>query len=95
MNESQWADLVAECRSSGMSAKLWCEQHSIRYGSYLYWTKKLKKQKWVQVPVQGTVKSDENKCVKLNCGKWTVEVDNETSVQLLRTVLQVVNEVCC
>lgn len=95
MNDTKWVELIAECRYSGISAKLWCEQHSIKYGSYLYWIKKLKKKQWVQVPVQGTVEIAENKCVKLNYRKWTVEVNGETSVQLLRTVLQVVNDVCC
>lgn len=80
MNETQWAGLIAECRSSGIGAKLWYQQHNIKYGSYAYQVKKLKKHqtKWVQVDIASNEAFVTKERLKgsaeilLCCGKWTL-----------------------
>lgn len=97
MKEKEWAALIEECRTSGMGVNQWCEKHGIKYRQYHYWVKKLesKEQQWAQVTVADSSNGIMDKKVNLSCGKWTIEIDNETSIQLLRTVLQVVDEICC
>lgn len=34
--DREWLDLIQECRTSGMSDKDWCEQHSIQRSSFYY-----------------------------------------------------------
>jgi len=33
-SKQQWVELIYECRTSGMTASAWCEQHSIPRKSY-------------------------------------------------------------
>jgi hypothetical protein len=99
MNETQWAELIAECRSSGIGAKLWCQQRNIKYGSYAYQVKKLKKQqtKWVQVKTASNkvldtkANSTDPAEILLCCGKWTLTVKPGTSVEQLTNVLKAVD----
>ena len=97
MKEAEWTAIIEECRNSGSSIKVWCEKYGIAYRRYRYWVKKLegKQPQWAQVPVTITSNEIVHNGIKLNCGKWTIEVDNETSAQLLRDVLQAVDEICC
>ena len=36
-----WRQRVAECRSSGLSVKRWCEEHEIKPQTYFNWQKKV------------------------------------------------------
>lgn len=94
MGETEWATIISDCRSSNISARAWCKKNGYKYTAYCYWNKKLSKQKqqWVQI-VSGseTIIKDE---ISLQCGKWTITVNEGFSAKLLGDVLQVVNSVC-
>lgn len=36
-----WSERIADCRSSGIGVKAWCEENGIRPSSYYKWQKKL------------------------------------------------------
>ena len=36
----EWSAIIAECRSSGMSGKGWCESQGIAIKKYYYWEKR-------------------------------------------------------
>ena len=38
----QWAQIIQECQSSGLSNKEYCRQHGISEKSYYYWLRKLR-----------------------------------------------------
>ena len=40
--KQQWAQIIQECQSSGLSNKEYCRQHGISEKSYYYWLKKLR-----------------------------------------------------
>jgi len=37
----QWRVLIHECRNSGLTVKLWCEQNQINMQTYYRWQKKV------------------------------------------------------
>jgi hypothetical protein len=98
LNKSEQQTLVAECRTSGMTAKAWCEVKGIKYDRYLYWATRMNKQvqleppQWAQVliPKEERISSE----IKLQCGKWTICVGNGFSTSVLADVLKVVDAVC-
>ena len=38
----QWAQIIRECQSSGLSNREYCQQHGISEKSYYYWLRKLR-----------------------------------------------------
>ena len=40
--KQQWAQIIQECQSSGLSNKEYCRQHGISEKSYYYWLRKLR-----------------------------------------------------
>ena len=38
----QWTKLVAECQSSQMTVKAWCELNNINIKTYYYWLRKIR-----------------------------------------------------
>jgi hypothetical protein len=94
MTETEWAVIISDCRSSGISPKRWCENHGYKYTVYCYWNRKLNKQKqqWGQIVSKPElVKTEE---IKLQCGKLVIAVGEGFSPKLLADILQVVNSVC-
>ena len=37
----EWAELVADCRGSGMTVKAWCAEHGVTYSQYYRWQLKV------------------------------------------------------
>lgn len=46
-----WARLIAECQSSQMTVKAWCEQQGIVPKTYYYWLRKVRERALENVPV--------------------------------------------
>lgn len=40
-NKPNWEALVKDYRESGISGKVWCEAHGVKYHTLRYWIKKL------------------------------------------------------
>ena len=38
---AQWAQLVSQCRSSGLSVRLWCQENGVNVSSYYKWQRKV------------------------------------------------------
>lgn len=94
MTQAEWTAVISECRSSGQSARVWCENHGYKYTAYCYWNKKLnrEKQQWGQVLPEPELAGIPE--VRLQCGKWTIAVGEDFSPKLLADVLKVVSSVC-
>lgn len=98
MDNRERQALVAECRTSGMTAKAWCEAKGINYGRYLAWATKLNReeqcepQQWANVTI--TNEQHTSGEIKLNCGKWTICVGTGFNPALLSDVLKVLDVVC-
>ena len=38
---AKWADIVSQCRSSGLSVRDWCQEHKINISNYYKWQRKI------------------------------------------------------
>lgn len=38
---TEWKERVAACRGSGMSVRVWCQEHGIANKTYYYWEKEV------------------------------------------------------
>ena len=47
----QWTKLVAECQSSQMTVKAWCELNNINIKTYYYWLHKIRAKALGNAPV--------------------------------------------
>ena len=45
-----WLDVVRQCRASGLTNQVWCEQHDISLKSYYYWIAKIRKMALEELP---------------------------------------------
>ena len=48
--KQQWAQIIRECQSSGLSNKEYCRQHWISEKSYYYWLRKLRSEAAEGIP---------------------------------------------
>ena len=45
-----WLDVIRQCRASGLTNQVWCEQHDISLKSYYYWIVKIRKMALEELP---------------------------------------------
>lgn len=95
-----WREAVNDCESSGLSVRKWCELHNITRSRYHYWRSKVKEQEgescetvWAEIVPQ-TYHQFKNPELIIQCGKFSVEVTNETDISLLTEVIEVLGEIC-
>ena len=87
---SVWSELIAACRSSGISVRVWCEENGISTASYYKWQKKLfhlaaqTSPQFAEVCVAPTAKIS----ATVHLGNISVDIhsgaDAETTAMLLR-----------
>ena len=42
MRTGQWADIIKDCKESGLKVDDYCAQHSLSRNAYFYWLRKVK-----------------------------------------------------
>jgi len=98
MNREGRQAIVAECRTSGMTAKAWCEAKGIDYRRYVGWATKINQEEQPEPQLWAAVTMTKDKPgtdeIRLNCGKWTICVGTGFSPALLADVLRVVDDLC-
>ena len=52
----RWTEMIARCRSSGMTVKSWCEQEGVSAKTYYYWQRRIyraacQQTEFVEMPV--------------------------------------------
>ena len=50
MKLQYWLDVIRQCRASGLTNQIWCEQHDISLKSYYYWLSKIRKLALEELP---------------------------------------------
>lgn len=105
----QWAVLIQECRNSGMKTIDWCKENNISKDTYYYWFSLVRKAACAAHPELAepipcfapiSAESMSNRpltagasSVRISIGGAMVEVDQSTSPDILRMVLQVLTHV--
>jgi putative transposase len=101
---TEWRELLADQRSSGMSVKQWCESEGISENRYYYWRKRLSEPvvslapasplapRWLPVAL-----NDATPCspgLTLRVGRVSVDVSSGFNAGLLSSVLNVLEARC-
>lgn len=101
MEGSDWREMIEACRSSGMTAKAWCEENGVNYHSYCCNATRYnreEKEKGLPGPHWAVVKPikdpELHENIKLTCGKWTIIVQKGFDPDLFSQVLMAVSSTC-
>jgi hypothetical protein len=102
LSKAEKQKLIEECRSSGVSAKAWCEAKGISYRQYVGWASRYNrehreadKQRWVALELpKEPVSVSHTAEIRLECGKWKICVGVGCSPSLLADVVRAVGAVC-
>ncbi len=95
-SETEWCELVAAFRSSGMTRRAWCKEQGLAYESLRRWTKRLRggpiSQQFVEI-CRTTRIGDADGQVRVRvCKGGEIELLGNISEELLHLVLRVMRE---
>lgn len=109
-HREQWKKLIAECQTSGLPVKTWCNQNGFKEQSYYYYLKKIREQEIenLPVPVEAPAKkpvvfkklevqpplSDTQTSIIIHLPSATLEVREGTSQQTVEAVLLALKNIC-
>ena len=104
MEISEKLRLVEECRSSGITAKEWCQSKGITYRRYMSWASLANKtqepdpeehQSWVALEIpKATVNGARADAISLELGKCRIVINAGFDPSTLESIIQVVQTVC-
>ena len=103
MDSDERQRLVDECRSSGLTAKAWCEQKGVPYRKYVGIATQVNrngkaeggKQRWVALEPPGKARVEERADeICLEYGKWRIRIGSGASPALFVDVLRAVSASC-
>lgn len=80
-NLAEWSRQVEECRSSGLSARAWCEQNGIAVSTFHYrqqkvWNALQERNQFVEVPLQVNEYRNENIAATVHIGEVRADIHN-------------------
>ena len=96
----EWAQMVRECRSSGLTVKEWCANNGVNIKTYYYRLKRVRNYMCnnntklpahhdiVPVPIE-TVPDDDNRQIKIITSTISVELPSTIQPQLLKAAIEV------
>ena len=92
---AQWAQVVSQCRGSGMSVRQWCQENGVNISSYYKWQRKVyaaaqaqQERRFVEVaPVQPAAVGDV--AVTLRIAGAELDIHNGADATTVETVLRV------
>ena len=92
---AQWAQVVAQCRDSGLSVRQWCQEHGVNVSSYYKWQRKVyaaakaqQESRFVEVtPTQPLAVS--SVAVTIRIAGAEADIHNGADVATVETVLRI------
>jgi len=103
MRKDDHIEKVCEWKESGKSAKVWCKENGISYGTFLRWknayVKNNAKVEFEEIRVQKTEEHTENKNGQIHIliirNGQLIELVCPTERKSIREALEAVIDVCC
>ena len=92
----EWAAMVRECRSSGLTVKDWCMNNGINIKTYYYRLKRVRnficdslsvQHDIVPVPME-TIPNNDTQQIKITTANISVELPASIQPQLLKTAIE-------
>ena len=105
-NKLLWMQRINVYRSSGLSAKKWCEANQINFHALGYWTRKLKKEnasavdsnQWVSVEITDSEKElsklNSSSTIKVQLGLAIIEIEPDFDTVTFKNVARILSELC-
>ena len=88
VQETQWENIIAECRSSGMSAKKWCAENGIDVKSYYYRLRKMRERTCEQIAVPVEIIPSVSSLVTIRANGIEAEIPEGASFETISAVIQ-------
>ena len=101
-----WAQIIKECKESGLKVNDYCSQHNLSRDAYYYWYGKVKKEFYSQqsgfVEIPADLPSKPSKItaseatassekIEIHCGKFTITIPSSSSAEVISKILEAVN----
>ncbi len=100
----EWAEIIQEQKSSGLSARAWCKDNDIGQGKFYYWLNKLRKATIEHLPeglnktsfvpikvssvVSNVTNSIANSPITIRKGDISIEFNNDTPLDTITSILE-------
>ena len=88
VQETQWENIIAECRSSGMSATKWCAENGIDVKSHYYRLRKMKERTCEQIPVPVEIIPSVSSPVTITSNGIEAEILERASFETISAVIK-------
>ena len=85
---TQWENIIAECRSSGMSAKKWCVENGIDVKSYYYRLRKMRERTCEQIAVPVEIILSVSSPVTIRANGIEAEIPEGASFKTISAVIK-------
>ena len=90
----EWAELVADCRGSGMTVKAWCAEHRVTYSQYYRWQRKVYEamQEPEFVEIAAPASEEPSPAVSVKLQNASIEVYSGCDASLAAAVLRALSD---
>lgn len=92
---AQWAQIVSQCRDSGLSVRQWCQEHGVNVSSYYKWQRKVyaaaqaqQESRFVEVPPAQSVAAG-GVAMTIRIAGAEAEIHNGADAATVEAVLRV------
>ncbi len=97
----EWGLAIQECRSSGLSVREWCRQRGVTTTTYYRWEREVLSSirrkdaadrsaaVFVELPAPQPLRNVSERTVTLNLGKGSIDLYQEMSPEMLRTLVEI------
>ena len=91
----EWAEIIKDCKSSGLKVDDYCSQNSLSRDAYYYWLRKVKEAAllqagFVEMPAARSVPSGFVPQMQIQVDDIGIGINKDTPVELISTVLGVI-----
>lgn len=97
INQNSWISHIEQYRSSGLTAKEWCNKNNLSINTLKYWISKLNKQNSIvednTIPVFTAITSDisfqkqQGQSLLIRCSNLSIELSEGCNLNLLSSLL--------
>lgn len=103
--KTEWKELVTAYKSSGQTAKLWCQANNLSLDALKYWIRMFNKEnatqkvftaskKWVEANPLDVEHIAENKFLEITIGKACIRLTSDFDSQLFSDVVKTLVTLC-
>lgn len=94
LNTEKWKAYFDDWKSSGLSVRKWCLQHSIAINTFRYWIDKFSEQKLKKTDFQEILEKKSTNLI-IRCQSFEIHVDENFDEETLCRCLSAVKRVSC